>query len=339
MIYKELGLKAQTDDVVGMLNDLYEILMGEYKQGDIVLLIIDEAQNMPIETLENIRMLSNLETSKDKLVQIVLVGQPEFEKILRLHELRQLKQRIAIHSTIIPFTKKESMTYIKHRLAKAAANESPVFTQSALKRIVKEAAGIPRNLNILCDNALITGFGYKKNPVDAKIVGEVIDDRRGGEKTPFWKSSLPRWVFASFMVLILAVGLLLLSPYKIIFAPKAKSVALSRTVTISPAKEEMKLSAPPLPATQEKIEPLKEEKILEPVKQPFPLTLVPKKGDNLYRLTRKVYGYADGKLVAWVKQHNPTIKDINRIPVGEKIVFPENPQKQVKDEVKEYLKR
>src|SRR4030066_165525 len=137
-IYKELGLDAKTGDIVEMLNDLYQILMEEYKEGNIVLLIVDEAQNMPMETLENLRMLSNLETSKDKLLQIVLIGQYEFEQTLNQYSLRQVKQRIAIRSTIIPFTKKESMAYIKHRLRKASANNNQVFTKGALRAIVKE---------------------------------------------------------------------------------------------------------------------------------------------------------------------------------------------------------
>jgi general secretion pathway protein A len=131
---------------------------------------------MPVQTLENLRMLTNLETTKDKLLQIVLIGQCEFEQILNQYSLRQLKQRIAIRSTIIPLTKEESMAYIKHRLDKASANNSQVFTKEALKAIVKGANGIPRRLNILCDNALITGFRYQKNPVDLKIVKEAIGD-------------------------------------------------------------------------------------------------------------------------------------------------------------------
>ena len=123
-IYKELGVLPKAEDVVEMLNELYQILMEEYKQGNTVLLIVDEAQNMPIRTLENLRMLSNLETSKDKLLQIVLIGQSEFENIINQHNLRQLKQRIAIRSTIVPFTEDESTAYIKHRLAKAASNGS-----------------------------------------------------------------------------------------------------------------------------------------------------------------------------------------------------------------------
>ncbi|MDO9125066.1 MAG: AAA family ATPase, partial [Deltaproteobacteria bacterium] len=108
-IYKELGLESGTDDMVEMVNHLHEILIEEYKQGRSVLLIIDEAQNMPVETLENLRMLSNLETSTDKLIQIVLIGQSEFEEKLNQNELRQLNQRIAIRSRILPLTEKESI--------------------------------------------------------------------------------------------------------------------------------------------------------------------------------------------------------------------------------------
>jgi general secretion pathway protein A len=142
-IYRELGLDPKTEDAAELLNGLYRVLLEEYRQGNAVLLIIDEAQNMPVETLENLRMLSNFETSRDKLLQIVLTGQSEFEKILNRPELRQLKQRIAIRSTIVPFTREESMAYIKHRLAKVTLDESPVFTHRALKRIVRAAGGIP----------------------------------------------------------------------------------------------------------------------------------------------------------------------------------------------------
>ena len=254
-IYKELGLDAKTGDIVEMLNDLYQILMEEYKQGNTVLLIVDEAQNMPVETLENLRMLSNLETSKDKLIQIVLIGQYEFDEILNLHELRQLKQRIVIRSTIIPLSEKESMAYIKHRLDKAALNGSPVFTKGALKRIIKEAKGIPRYLNILCDNALITGFGYKKRPVNAKIVDEVITDYNG-EKEP----SLLKWVIPPAALLLFIILLLFFYSNKDLILSKAGNIfsrlkgasiskvenpAPSRPATGDPIKEEMKPSVDP----------------------------------------------------------------------------------------------
>jgi general secretion pathway protein A len=186
-IYKELGFLPKTDDSVEMLNGLYRILMKEYKEGHVVLLVIDEAQNMPMQTLENLRMLSNLETSKDKLLQIVLIGQYEFEQMLNQYSMRQLKQRIAIRHTIIPFTKKESTAYIEHRLKKASVNNNQVFTKGALKAIVKQAKGIPQHLNILCNNALMTGFHYQENPVNLKIVKEVIGDFSRKQKSSFLK--------------------------------------------------------------------------------------------------------------------------------------------------------
>ncbi len=228
-IYKELGIPVKTDDVVEMLNSLYQILMEEYKQGNTVLLIVDEAQNMPIETLENLRMLSNLETSKDKLLQIVLIGQAEFETILGLYRLRQLKQRVVIHSTILPLSDEESMAYIKHRLAKAASNGSSVFTRGALKRIIKEAQGVPRNLNILCDNALITGFGYKRKPVNTKIVKEVIADFSGEEKP-----SLLNWIIPPAALFLFIVGLFLVYPHKnLIQSRLQKFFSLVKGVSIS----------------------------------------------------------------------------------------------------------
>ena len=302
-IYKELGIHAKTDDVVEMLNDLYQILMEEYKQGNTVLLIVDEAQNMPIGTLENLRMLSNLETSKDKLLQIVLVGQVEFEETLNLYKLRQLKQRIVIRSAILPFSEQESMAYIKHRLAKAASNGNPVFTRGALKRIVREANGIPRNLNILCDNALITGFGYKRKPVNAKIVNEVLTDFNGEEKP-----SLLKWAIPPAALFLFIVGLFLIYPHKVLiqsrvdhfislckglFISKMESPDPSRTTIENLIKGKMKPSVDkPEISPTEQIPPLGEkmnipekEKVSEQSQASSPTVRTVRKGDNLFGRT------------------------------------------------------
>ena len=151
-----------------MVNQLHEVLIEEYKKGGTVVLIVDEAQNMPVETLENLRMLSNLETATDKLIQIVLIGQPEFDDKLNRHELRQLRQRIAIRTTILPLTREESERYIKHRLSKVMLKDEPVITKGAIKEIVRYSKGIPRVINVVCDNAFITGYGYQKKPVSGK---------------------------------------------------------------------------------------------------------------------------------------------------------------------------
>ena len=107
-IFKELGMEEAGYDTYEVVGRLYRVLMDEYERGRNLVLVIDEAQNMPVKTLENLRMLSNLETSTDKLIQIVMAAPPEFENLLNLDELRQLKQRMAVRAKILPFTKEEA---------------------------------------------------------------------------------------------------------------------------------------------------------------------------------------------------------------------------------------
>ncbi len=173
-ICRELELDLAADDPVDM--GLGLALTDLYRSGKNVVIVIDEAQSMPVETLESLRMWSNLETAAEKLVQVVLVGQPELDELLEKQELRQLKQSIAVRSAISPLTPRESLAYIEHRLSVAGLRGAPIFEKKAIDIIIKEADGVPRMLNILCDNALIAGFGYQKNPVTASIAKEVASD-------------------------------------------------------------------------------------------------------------------------------------------------------------------
>ena len=175
----EFDQKPDSDDCNDMIKQLHRCLIDEYVKGRNVTLIVDEAQNMPVETLESLRMLSNLETTRDKILQIVLVGQPELEHMLNSHELRQLRSRVAVYTTIQPLTEKESYEYIESRIAKVSKDGGRLFSPGATRRIVRQAKGIPRAINILCDNALMTGFGYQSRPVTAHIVREVIADQTG----------------------------------------------------------------------------------------------------------------------------------------------------------------
>ena len=186
-IFRGLEIEPKYEAVPDLVNQLHEVLVAEYQAGGTVVLAIDEAQNMPVETLENLRMLSNLETSTDKLIQIILLGQPELSSLLSQPALRQFQQRIALWATICALTEEESRTFIEHRIARActvgapllfAENETaPVlFTKSALTLIARQAEGIPRRINVLCDNALITGFGRQCKPVSASVVREIIGD-------------------------------------------------------------------------------------------------------------------------------------------------------------------
>ena len=200
-----------------MVNRLHQVLIDEYKQGRNVALIIDEAQNMPIETLEDLRMLSNLETATEKLVQIVLIGRPEFDHTLNLNELRQLKQRVVIRSTIAPLTDEESMAYIEHRLAKVAMTPVPLFTRGALKLIAQQAKGTPRVLNILCTNALIAGFGYRQKPIPVGTVKEVIGEAAGAPQEAPLDLDCP-----GLQGLVICAGMFWVSPYRDMLFPKSE---------------------------------------------------------------------------------------------------------------------
>lgn len=176
----EFDVKPASDESNKMIAQLHRCLIDQYRKGRNVTLIIDEAQNMPLPTLESLRMLSNLETTREKLMQIVLVGQPELEVMLLRHELRQLRNRIALLAKIHPLNEKESLDYIQSRLDKVSLKKNNrIFTNEALRLIVKRAQGIPRTINILCDNALVTGYGYQSGVITADIVREIIADREG----------------------------------------------------------------------------------------------------------------------------------------------------------------
>ncbi len=146
-------------------------LLGKRVEGKHVMLIIDEAQNLSREVLEQVRLLSNLETNKEKLLQIVLVGQPELDDLLGSYELRQLNQRIALSCRLIPLTYEESVKYIQHRIRIASRREGVSFTGPALRKIHTFSRGIPRLIHIVCDRALLTAFVANSE----KITGDIVD--------------------------------------------------------------------------------------------------------------------------------------------------------------------
>jgi general secretion pathway protein A len=156
-----------------------------------VALIIDEAQNLDIHSLENLVLLSNLETRKHKLIQLVIAGQPELDKILRRYELRQLTQRIHLKRYLIPLTEKETSDYIRHRLHVADYSGSHLFDRRAQQLIWEYSHGIPRRINILCDNALLIGYGVEKKRITASLMEEAIKDLTWSPFAPANVSSDP----------------------------------------------------------------------------------------------------------------------------------------------------
>ena len=179
----ELDIPTGGKTKIELIQVFNQFLIHKLSSNTNVALIIDEAQNLPPETLEELRMLSNLETEREKLLQILLIGQPELLSKLSSPGLRQLKQRIAINCFLTPLSDEERLQYIAHRLSVAGCKDNNLFSKNALDLVCKHSAGIPRIINILCDNALLAAYGRDCRRIDTAIVKEVIDD--------FSRSSLP----------------------------------------------------------------------------------------------------------------------------------------------------
>ncbi len=159
--------------MIGLLN---EFLIEQLRTNANVVLLIDEAQNLTPTVLEEVRMLSNLETETEKLIQIVLMGQPELKSKLWLRGLTQLRQRVTLHYHLAPLDEAETATYISHRMHVAGANGTPVFLPEALKRIYMHTHGVPRLVNSLCDRALLTGYVNDSRRIDTQVIDEVAKE-------------------------------------------------------------------------------------------------------------------------------------------------------------------
>ncbi len=241
VLLHEMGMDPKGRSEPWMLQWFHWMLIQEYREGHNVVLLIDEAQNMPVETLERLRMLTNIETTKEKLLQIVLVGQPELEDKLNLHSLRQLKQRVAVGARINALSPAESGAYIRHRIERAMGSLDMVFEPAAVKAITAYAKGNPRVINIVCDNALIAGFGSQQRPITAKIVKQVIADIRGRAPRRYFK-----WFGA------LATATLLLTAAVTVFSWGKRYDAPSEQGDARPnvAHAQSELTAPPPQAAE-----------------------------------------------------------------------------------------
>ena len=161
---------------------LQTFLLERHRAGQNTVLILDEAQNLYPQTLEQIRLLSNFETTKEKILQIVLVGQPELQARLELPELRQLKQRIGMLCAIPPMTPAGTRNYVRTRLRMAGVNDAGLFTDDALTRIANFAGGIPRVVNTVCDHCLIIGYADQTRRIDPAIVEQAISYLAAGAR-------------------------------------------------------------------------------------------------------------------------------------------------------------
>jgi general secretion pathway protein A len=185
-VLQDWGVKSTAINQAQRLFELNEFLIDQHRKGTSPILVIDEAQNLSMETLEAVRLLSNFETTRQKLMQIVLVGQPELRDTLNRPELRQLKQRIGLRCHIGPLSPEETRLYIRHRLRIAGAPDAGLFTDAAVQRITEYSGGVPRVINIVCDHCLLSGYADSKRRIEARAVEETVEYLEDGER-PSWK--------------------------------------------------------------------------------------------------------------------------------------------------------
>jgi len=390
-IFKELEVDTEGLSTTQMVERLHRVLVDEYLHGRNFAVVIDEAQNMPIETIESMRLLSNLETSTYKLMQIVFAAPPDFLEILDHPRLKSLKQRIAIRAKILALSAEESAEYIQHRLSVVSSGGAPAFTKGAIKMIAAKAKGIPRVINILCDAALVTGLGYQKTPVDTKMVKEVVADYNAKAKSKR-KRTGPRWapVAAGFAVLLI-IGLFftMYKMFSILDEHKTQLAQLRQTMVrgkIDPGlREQANLADKPqtkimgqanvpsqegaiashssdnqvsaghmaapdssqrpsiaeaegsfgkaATAKQETVETaglgktddsreMKKTAGISKKEKRFPIKAIVKRDDTLFTMTVRAYGFSNERVLNFVKQNNPSIKDISQIEAGSTIIFP-----------------
>jgi len=170
------GKPYEEKPLVALHAEFTEFLIEEYAAGRRTILIVDEAQNLGPQTLEELRMLSNINADKDQLLQVILVGQPQLKTLLQRPELVQFAQRIASDFHLRPFNTEETGDYINHRLKLAGAPRE-IFTKAARDRIAKATGGIPRLINVICDTALVYGFSSGIETIDLDIIEEIIRDK------------------------------------------------------------------------------------------------------------------------------------------------------------------
>ncbi len=180
----DLGVPNAGDSRAQQLIALNNFLIERERVGQNTVLILDEAQNLDAATLEQVRLLSNFETPTSKLLQILLVGQPELKAKLALPQLRSLKQRVGLRCRLSPLTGAEAHTYIQTRLRIAGARDLGMFTDTAVERIVEYAGGIPRLINIVSDHCLLFGYADQKRRIDRQTVGQAIDYLEEGSPAP-----------------------------------------------------------------------------------------------------------------------------------------------------------
>ena len=388
-VLEDFGIQATHATTAQGLMRLKQFLIDQHHKGETTVLIIDEAQNLSFTLLEDIRMLSNLEMAGEKLLQIVLVGQPELQRKLHEPRLRQLRQRIGTSCETHLLSDAETRDYVWHRFTVAGGDAQAVFPQRTLKAIHAYTRGLPRLINAVCDKALLVGYVEEQRQISPKIVRQVVRDldlrpHRGILTAHPWKAAAA------------LTGLLLLSAVSapVSFAPVQNSLQHGYQLLKVRLEGSHTAAAPPShglepaiadagpaaddtedtvsnfqnargsmadqeyrsigcsgcakhqafspPMLEDRLSLLKgpveheaeaartnlalqvpsTETVIPPPKRSFPLTKTVRQGDYVVRLAIETYRFSDQELLAWLQENNPHIEDINRIRIGDVLLFP-----------------
>jgi general secretion pathway protein A len=339
VIVYDLGLAPKEPNKVTLLQELYDYLITQLKQAHIVSVLVDEAQNLSDEALEGLRLLSNLETDQEKLIQIVLMGQPELQARLDRPNLRQLKQRVALQCRLVPLKDEEMGPYIDFRLRAAGYKGKDLFYRDAFRQIAFYSNGIPRLINIICDNALLCAYARSQKTVSADIIKEVARDLRLGSEvevtqaettpsvlsktepeTPVGKAAneVPhhkvrrraRVGVEAFLVILgfVAVASLFDPRNFLTTAGRGLEVAkhnLNQWVLLITHQE-----AVPKKANAEVKSERKEQRIIIPP------------GSSIYKIANDTYGTNTALGMDLIKEFNPEIKNLNRVAAGRNLLLP-----------------
>jgi general secretion pathway protein A len=340
VILYDLGLAPKEPNRVTMLQELNEYLIAQLNQGHIVSVLADEAQNLSDEALEGLRLLSNLETDREKLIQIVLMGQPELQARLDRPGLRQLKQRVALQCRLLPLKDNEVAPYIDFRLRAAGYKGKDLFHPDAFRQIAFYSNGIPRLVNIICDNALLCAYARSRKIVSADIIKEAASDLRLGPEaqltqaetspsvsvaqtepaTPIRvaRNGVPRHrvrrmvrvgVETCLTLLVFVAVASLIDPHNFLSnAGKGLEVAkhnLNQWVLFITQQQ----TVPEKTNAEVKVERKEQRVIISP-------------GSSIYRIAANTYGANTALGMDLIKESNPEIKNLNRVSAGKNLLLP-----------------
>ena len=340
VILYDLGLAPKEPNKVTMHQELNDYLIAQLKQGHIVSVLVDEAQNLSDEALEGLRLLSNLETDQEKLVQIVLMGQPELQARLDRPSLRQLKQRVALQCRLVPLKDKEVSPYVDFRLRAAGYKGKDLFQPDAFRQIAFYSNGIPRLVNIICDNALLCAYARSRKIVSADIIKEVARDLRLGSEAQVTQAKATPSVFVAktetetpireaandvpqhkvrstvrvgVETLLVIFGFIALAsvidPSNFLsIAGKSLEAAkhnLNQWVMFITHQE----AVPEKTHAEVKFEQKEQRVIIPP-------------GSSIYRIAADTYGANTALGMDLIKESNPEIKNLNRVSAGRDLLLP-----------------